>query len=403
MKYTFQDIRNKGLLLYEYMRGSQTYSTNLSTSDIDKGGVFLEPINQIIGLGDDFQEEISDEKHDIVWFSLKKYFNLLLKSNPNILESLFIDDEFVIYEHPIITELKQNKQQFLTQECFNSFIGYSVTQIKKAKGYNKLCNWEEVKRKTPLDFCYVPHNQGSKCMTKWLDERNLKQEYCGLISIPNMPNCFGVYYDWGKHIHDNGIKSCDLLLYQNGTNQEQKFYETYQNNIGLLDTIPDPIGYRGIIKNTEFVQGDDVRGSSIVKDVKPIVIMTYNKDAFSQHCKRYKQYNDWLKNRNENRYISNYGYNYDSKNMMHCFRLINMGIEIAKYGKCIVNRKNIDADFLLKIRNHEFTYEYLIENLENKKLILDECIKNTTLPEKPDYEYVNGLLIDIRKKYQLNF
>ena len=112
-------------------------------------------------------------------------------------------------------------------------------------------------------------------MTKWLDERNLKQEYCGLISIPNMPNCFGVYYDWGKHIHDNGIKSCDLSLYKIGTNQEQKFYETYQNNTGLLDTIPDPIGYRGIIKNTEFVQGDDVRGSSIVKDVKPIVIMTY--------------------------------------------------------------------------------------------------------------------------------
>jgi hypothetical protein len=80
-----------------------------------------------------------------------------------------------------------------------------------------------------------------------------------------------------------------------------------------------------------------------------------------------------------------------------------MGIEIAKDGKCIVNQKNIDADFLLKIRNHEFTYEYLIENLENKKLILDECIKNTSLPEKPDYEYVNGLLIDIRKKYQLNF
>ena len=39
-KYTFQDIRNKGLLLYEYIRGSHCQGTNIDNlSDTDTGGV----------------------------------------------------------------------------------------------------------------------------------------------------------------------------------------------------------------------------------------------------------------------------------------------------------------------------------------------------------------------------
>ena len=40
MKYTFENIRERGLLLYEYVRGSQAYGLSLPTSDEDTGGVF---------------------------------------------------------------------------------------------------------------------------------------------------------------------------------------------------------------------------------------------------------------------------------------------------------------------------------------------------------------------------
>ena len=38
-KYTFDDIRNNGWLLYEYVRGSVAYGTNTPESDEDHGGV----------------------------------------------------------------------------------------------------------------------------------------------------------------------------------------------------------------------------------------------------------------------------------------------------------------------------------------------------------------------------
>ena len=461
-KYTFDDIRNNGWLLYEYVRGSVAYGTNTPESDEDHGGVYLEPINQVLGLGLDFQDEIADDKHDNTWYSLKKYLTLLLSSNPNILESLFIDDKFVIYEHPIITELKKHRQEFVTKDCFNSFIGYAIAQIKRARGYNKMCVQPITERKEPLDFCFTSYKQGSACMREWLAARGLEQKYCGLVSLNNMPDCYGVYYDFGAHnMNKYGgdfesfkndksyYRFVDLYFFTGARAHEiditdelvkEKFFDVYQK----------PIGYRGIVKDygikipvddvknhkeiiidskgdyyfydedTEVLtsakiieedgikyivndinKSDTVRCSSIPKNEVPICIMTYNKDGFTQHCNKYHQYQEWVQKRSQVRYESNLGHNYDSKNVMHCFRLLNMGLEIAKTGKVQIYRKGIDADFLLDIRNHKYEYEYLIENLEKKKAELDEAIANSTLPEHMDAEKMNQILLDIRYKYQI--
>lgn len=446
-KYTFDDIERENLILYRYYRGSQTYGTATPQSDWDEGGVYLEPINQVLGLGLDFQDEIADESHDKVWYSLKKYMNLLLSSNPNILESLFIDDKFVIYEHPIITEIKKHRQEFVTKECFNSFIGYAIAQIKRARGYNKMCVQPITERKEPLDFCFTTYKQGSACMKEWLAARGLEQKYCGLVSLNNMPDCYGVYYDFGAH---NKAKYKNYEEFLN----DEKYFAFCSGNESLEDWFNNtqtPIGYRGIVKDygvkipvdevknhkeividnegdyyfydedTKVLTGakiieedgvqyivndinksDTVRCSSIPKNVEPICMMTYNKDGFTQHCNKYHQYQEWLQKRNQVRYESNLGHNYDSKNVMHCFRLLNMGLEIAKTGKVQINRTGIDADFLLDIRNHKYEYDYLIDQLEARKEELDEAIKTSTLPEAIDVSKVNQILLDIRYKYQLN-
>ena len=82
--------------------------------------------------------------------------------------------------------------------------------------------------------------------------------------------------------------------------------------------------------------------------------MTYNKNAFSSNCKDYKEYKDWEKNLNPIRYECNLKKNFDGKNIEHSFRLVNMGIEIARGEGVKVDRTNIDRDFLLAIRNHQY-------------------------------------------------
>lgn len=434
-KYTFNDIRDNGLLLYEYIRGSKAYGLALENSDTDTGGVFIAPTEQLIGLGLDYQDEIKSEKNDDCWIELNKFMRLLLKSNPSVLEALFVDDEFVIYEHPTFTELKKHRDIFLTKECFKPFFAYGVSQIKKARGLNKKIVQPIVERKTPMDFCYTFYKQGSTKMQNWLDYRWLKQNYCGLVNIPNMGDTIGVYYDWGNHFtnevfdfnsvydifyrYKDYVNTTDVIAkIKSAANKDEINKLTKQlDNLHFINMVvficktygikthtefynwcklQKPIGYKGIINGA--MTSNEIRLSSVSKDESPICYMTYNKDAYQSHCRDYKEYKDWEKNRNPIRYESNLNHSYDGKNLCHSFRLVHMCIEIAKGYGMKVNRENIDREFLLDVRNHRFEYEELILMLDEQIKEMETVIKESKLPETIDYEYVNDLLLQIRRQ-----
>ena len=209
-KYNFEEIKKRNLLIYNYLRGSHCHGISTPLSDEDYCGIYLAPVEQILGLGLDYQDQISNETNDIVWYELQKFMNLLLKSNPTVLEALFVDDKYVEYEHPIMTEIKKHKEKFLTKKCFDSFFSYAKSQIKKARGLNKKINWEVPERKGILDFVYTYHKQGSSKIQNWLEYRNLKQKYCGLVNVPNMHDNYSVFYDWGNHFLNENVSFKDL-------------------------------------------------------------------------------------------------------------------------------------------------------------------------------------------------
>lgn len=436
-KYNFEEIKKRNLLIYNYLRGSHCHGISTPLSDEDYCGVYLAPVEQILGLGLDYQDQISNETNDIVWYELQKFMNLLLKSNPTVLESLFVDDKYVEYEHPIMTEIKKHKEKFLTKKCFDSFFSYAKSQIKKARGLNKKINWEVPERKGILDFVYTYHKQGSSKIRNWLEYRNLKQKYCGLVNVPNMHDNYSVFYDWGNHflnenvtfedlkeaylddnVYDtinivkrlkNGEKNLDLVKklrkaqFKNMVNFIVKTYglDDYHGLTGLASleywfNLQKPIGYKGMTNEAET--SNELRLSSVEQGVLPICHISYNKDGYSSHCRVWKEYQDWIKHRNPVRYESNLKKSYDAKNMCECFRLINCGIEIARGEGYKVDRSNIDADFLLDVKNHKYEYNELMEMLEKKNDEMEKAVAESTIPEKIDVEFVNDLLLKIRKE-----
>jgi hypothetical protein len=52
----------------------------------------------------------------------------------------------------------------------------------------------------------------------------------------------------------------------------------------------------------------------------------------------------------------------------------------------------------MNIRNHKFEYDELMAKIDEDKVKLDEAIKNSVIKETIDVNFVNDLLIDIRKK-----
>lgn len=386
---TVQEIENKGLA-YKFIRGSHLYGTNLpdGQSDVDFGGVYIIDNETLMGLPEYYEPQISDEKHDTTYYELGRWVELLMKANPNALESLFAPDEFIIGDiHPAVQLIKDNRDLFVTKECFNSLYGYGKSQIAKARGLNKKCVQPVLERKEVLDFCYTFKGQGSQSMKEFLAERGLDQKYCGLVNVPNMKDVYGVYYDFAAH-HKFEPRNDTFADYV------ASFGTDFCGKIIKREDGKEFFGYSGIVHPDG--KSNEVRLSSIPKGETPICFMTYNQNGYESHCKKYKEYQEWVEKRNPVRYESNLKSNYDCKNMMHCVRLIHMGKELAE-GKGFNVVRTWDREMLLDIRNHKYEYDEIIEYVEKLYKETDEKSKTCNLPDTVDKEKVHKLLIEARK------
>ena len=383
------EIENQ--LAYKYVRGSTLYNTAIETSDVDYGGVYILPNEKLIGLPDFYKDQVSDDRHDTTYYEFNRWVELLLKANPNALESLYVPKDKIEGEiHPAVQLIIDNRDLFLTKECFKSLSGYAYAQIQKCRGLNKKCVQPVMEKKEVMDFCYTFKGQGSQSMKEFLAEYGLDQKYCGLVNIPNMKDVYGVYYDFAAHIQFEkpDINVSHKLLYAGLI----KNMET----VAIIDSRQrnkDFFGYSGIVHPEG--KSNEVRLSSIPKGEIPICFMTYNQQGYESYCRKYKEYQEWVQKRNPARYESNLKSNYDVKNVMHCVRLLHMGKELAE-GKGFNVVRTWDRDMLLDIRNHKYEYEEIIEYVEKVFLEMKELAEKCNLPKTADKNKINDLILQAR-------
>lgn len=398
---TIKDLEKENSIVYKYMAGS--YSQNLYTegvSDIDYHGVYFAGIDTILGLGDDYQEEVSDEKHDETYHEFGKWMTLLSKGNPNALESLFVPENMVVGEvHPVIQKVLDKKDKFVSKEVVKALSGYAYNQIKKARGLGKKIVNPVTERKDVLDFCYVADKQGSKPVKEWLKENGLDQKYCGLVNIPNMPHTYGVYYDFAAYFKFEKIRfGTNGYITKDTVSHELDKFDVDYNSVCKRIEDKEFFHYGGIVHPDDIEKSNEVRLSSIPKGEKPIFMMQYNKDAYTCHCREYKEYQEWVENRNQKRYSKAVEAGYNQKNMCHCIRLLTMAKEISE-GKGFILWRTEDRDFLMGIKNGDYTYEYLIEYAEKLLADVNENLPKSNLPDEVDKKFVNQLLVDCRSEY----
>jgi hypothetical protein len=128
--------------------------------------------------------------------------------------------------------------------------------------------------------------------------------------------------------------------------------------------------------------------------------MLFNHDAFRAHCKAHREYWEWVGQRNEKRYITNtqHGRGYDSKNLLHTIRLLDMASEIAREGVLHIRRPN--REYLLRVRSGEFEYDDLISYAEEQLAGVVAAFEVSHLQDRPDRQRVNRLLVEIREAFQ---
>ena len=131
--------------VYLARHGSHAYGTNTPTSDEDFKGICIPKKEYFLGSISRFEQaELKDP--DTVIYEIRKFFNLASQCNPNIIELLHVDPQDYIYVDSIGEEILDNKDLFISKKIKHTFLGYSVSQLKRIVLHKK---WIMNPPKTP--------------------------------------------------------------------------------------------------------------------------------------------------------------------------------------------------------------------------------------------------------------
>jgi len=123
--------------IYEVIHGSRAYNTHTPASDTDKKGVCLIPDPRyFIGM-QGFEQQDGGWNEDKVIYHLPKFLKLLGDNNPNIIETLWVDDSDILKMTPAGKKLRDARQSFLTKKAKFTFSGYAISQMHRMQAHKR--------------------------------------------------------------------------------------------------------------------------------------------------------------------------------------------------------------------------------------------------------------------------
>jgi len=355
-------VDNAESIIFECLSGSHSYGLNTPASDEDYKGIFIFPASAYLSLEAPVSQ-VSDEKNDVVYYSLLRFFELALNANPNIIELLFMPEDCIRKTTPFYTELQDSRSLFITKQAYESHVGYAHAQIKKARGQNKWVNNPQPKiRPKREDFCWYidtknTASDGMPLRPKLLVDAGIELSHCHAAALEHTTGMYRIYYygSEAKGVFRGGSVVCESIP----IDDEHKHF------IGLLSD---------------------------------------NEPAYDRAVRDHRNYWDWRDNRNEKRWEAQEEglMDYDAKNMMHTFRLLLSGESMLQEGVPMVRFEGQSKQFLLDVRNGKFSYEELIQQAESKVHALGELCDRCELPQQANQSKVDSLLKEITSNWEGN-
>jgi len=364
-----EKLKQSGRIIFECVSGSIAYGLSTPKSDQDIRGIYVNPSSEYLGLIES-SKQISDEKNDITYYSLKRIFELLQTANPNILELLWMPEDCVRISSTTMEKLIANRDLFISKKCYHTHSGYAFAQIKKAKGQNKkVHNPQPEERPKKEDFCWIiPYNG-----LRGVDHNGLRGE--GYLDVTG-----DVFPCRPIPLMDIGT---DLSMYHVASLE-------HSHNIFRLYAYGDKA--KGVFRGDDMLVCESIPKEDEVDRFSGLLI--YNQDHYEKALRDHRSYWDWMENRNDNRWVDQEKgkLHYDQKNMMHCMRLLMSGEHILVQGFPIVRFEGRDKDYLMSIRNGDLKYEDIMAEVDKRMARLEELYKtSTTIPHSVNVKKIENL------------
>lgn len=124
-------------LIFEGLAGSKLYGTSTPESDHDTRGVCIPPKRVSLDPFENFDIADSFEGQDRAIYSLAKFFKLCADNNPNVLELLFVPEQFTFTSNWQWNEIVRNRHLFLSKNVKHRFLGYAISQLEAIKRHRE--------------------------------------------------------------------------------------------------------------------------------------------------------------------------------------------------------------------------------------------------------------------------
>ena len=361
-------LKKSGRIIFECVAGSHLYNLNTPKSDTDIRGIYVNPYTEYLGLNEP-PNQIGDEKHDTTYYSLKRFFELAMTANPNILELAFVPEECRKICSPIMQKVIDHRELFISKKCFHTFSGYSHAQIKKCVGQNKMVNHPELAIKPKReDFCWIIPEFSFN--GEIMHEANaLPSRPIPLKELSEFPKLSWCHCSALEHVQNT------YRLYLYGDNA------------------------KGVFRGDDMLVCESIPLEDECK--KFIGLLIYNQHEYEKALNEHRKYNEWISTRNINRWLDQEKglVQYDAKNLMHCIRLLLSGENILTNGFPLVRFEGEQRDYLMKIRSGEFKYEELMAEVEKRMANLEELYKTSTIPHSVNMNKIEELYRELSNEY----
>lgn len=115
--------------ILKILAGSHVHGLNVQTSDRDEEGIVIERIEDAFGLGNPWEDTVSESpERDVKYVSLRKWCRLACKGNPNFLLPLFAPASHVLALTAIGGHIREMRDKFISKQVIKSHLGYMQGQ-----------------------------------------------------------------------------------------------------------------------------------------------------------------------------------------------------------------------------------------------------------------------------------
>lgn len=321
-------------VIVAHYAGSISYGTNIASSDVDIRGIFCPDKESFINPFIETPKEIElENEEDGKLYELSNYLELLRKANPNILETLWVDDRFILESSSAFELLRSKRDMFLTSKVAFTFSSYAYEQINRMRSHNKWINNPQA------------------------ESAPIRKDYLKIV----------------KNI--SAEEPCNI--------------DTLNTNNALIRYKGDMYGVIPCEGQSILNQDGSLKVLKTSTDINPTALLYLDDKGYRTDKKNHENYWNWVNNRNVKRSENEIKFGYDTKNAMHLVRLMRMAEEMLTSGEVNVFRK--DAKELLDIRNGSMTFEEVLQYSKD----MDEKVKvlynKSELPPEVDYSNMHSI------------